>query len=380
MKVLHINCNYMSTALHQTMVEHLDTLGVESKVFAPVYSLKNAVITPRENVVACECFHKLDRVWFYGKQRKIRNALESRIAVGEFDLLHAYTLFTDGNCAYELSRKYKIPYVVAVRDTDVNVFFRYAPYLRKRGVEILKNAAAVFFLSSTYKEHVLSKYICEGLRDCIAEKSHIIPNGIDNFWLDNPYIERDCVQTQKLLEEKRVRIITVGAINKRKNPLTTLKAIDLLEKRGYNVSFTVAGGIADTRIGKELLSDMRVCYAGKLAKNELIEQYRNNDIFVMPSHRETFGLVYAEAMSQGLPVIYTKGQGFDGQFPEGVVGYHVDDRNPEDVADGIENIIKDYGEISPRCINNIHKFRWITICVTYQSIYQKVCGVHNENK
>ena len=40
-----------------------------------------------------------------------------------------------------------------------------------------------------------------------------------------------------------------------------------------------------------------------------------NDIFVMPSVTELL-LVYAEAMSQGLPVIYTRGQGFDGQFEE----------------------------------------------------------------
>ena len=29
----------------------------------------------------------------------------------------------------------------------------------------------------------------------------------------------------------------------------------------------------------------------------------------MPSKHETFGLVYAEAMTQGLPVIYTKNEG-----------------------------------------------------------------------
>ena len=44
----------------------------------------------------------------------------------------------------------------------------------------------------------------------------------------------------------------------------------------------------------------------------------------MTSLGESFGLTYAEAMSQGVPVIYSKGQGFDGQFKEGVVGYHVD--------------------------------------------------------
>ena len=374
MRVLHINANYLYTNLHQCMSRTLTERGVDNQVFVPICSGDSLVVTPDENVVVCECLRKLDRVWFYGKQRKIRKALEAEIAVGQFDILHAYTLFTDGNCAYELSKKYGVPYVVAVRDTDVNVFFRYAPYLRKRGIEILKNAAAVFFLSSTYKEYVLNKYVPEKFIDCIAEKSYIIPNGIDDFWLDNLYSERDCGRIQKQLEEKLINIIAVGTINKRKNPLTTLNAIDLLEDRGYKVKFTVAGAIADTKIGAELLSDKRVFYAGKLTKIDLIEQYRNNDIFVMPSHTETFGLVYAEAMSQSLPVIYTKGQGFDGQFPEGLVGYHVDDRNAEAVADGILKIIREYGEISTRCIDNVEKFRWMSICEKYQSIYRNICG------
>ena len=36
--------------------------------------------------------------------------------------------------------------------------------------------------------------------------------------------------------------------------------------------------------------------------------YRKSDIFTMPSFHETFGLVYVEAISQGLPIIYTKGE------------------------------------------------------------------------
>lgn len=372
MKVLHINCNYMSTALHQTMVEYLDALGVESTVFAPMYSLKNAVITPKENVVACKCFHKWDRIWFYRKQKKIRKDLEAKISVGEFDLLHAYTLFTDGNCAYTLSKKHNIPYVVAVRDTDVNTFFRYAPYLRKRGIEIMRNAAAVFFLSSAYQEQVLSKYVPESKRKSIEGKSYVIPNGIDDFWLENVHTECDIVKTQKRLKEKQTRIIFVGSICKRKNPLIILKAIDLLEKRGYKIEFTVAGGIADKRMGRVLLSDKRVYYAGKLTKNDLLEQYRNNDIFVMPSHTETFGLVYAEAMSQGLPVIYTKGQGFDGQFPDGEVGCSVDPDSAEDIADKIIYAIQNYETLSENCREKHKKFNWNSICEEYVAIYSKL--------
>ena len=147
MRVLHINCNYLGTALHQCMVEHLDHQGVENTVFAPTYGLETAVITPNENVIVKKCFRKWDRAAFYYKQNKIRKALERSVSVADFDLLHAYTLFTDGNCAYEMWKKYGVNYVVAVRNTDVNFFFRLMPHLRKRGVEILRNAKAVFFLS-----------------------------------------------------------------------------------------------------------------------------------------------------------------------------------------------------------------------------------------
>ena len=47
-------------------------------------------------------------------------------------------------------------------------------------------------------------------------------------------------------------------------------------------------------------------------KSELLGIYRSSSIFIMPSTGETFGLVYIEALSQSLPVIYTKGDGVYG--------------------------------------------------------------------
>ncbi|MBF1138813.1 MAG: glycosyltransferase, partial [[Eubacterium] sulci] len=37
---------------------------------------------------------------------------------------------------------------------------------------------------------------------------------------------------------------------------------------------------------------------------ELIEEYRKADIFALLSKTESFGIVYAEAISQGLPILY----------------------------------------------------------------------------
>lgn len=57
-------------------------------------------------------------------------------------------------------------------------------------------------------------------------------------------------------------------------------------------------------------------FCADLWKKQLREAFSISDIFVMPSKPETFGLVYVEALSQGLPILYAKGEGFDGYFDE----------------------------------------------------------------
>lgn len=89
----------------------------------------------------------------------------------------------------------------------------------------------------------------------------------------------------------------------------------------------------------------------------------------MPSLRETFGLVYAEALTQGLPVIYTKGQGFDGQFNEGEVGYSVDSEDSDDIANKVLHIMRDYEELTKKCIELCWKFDWKHITSQYVQIY-----------
>ena len=114
-----------------------------------------------------------------------------------------------------------------------------------------------------------------------------------------------------------------------------------------------------------------------MPKEKLIEQYRTHDIFVMPSFTETFGLVYAEALTQGLPVVYTKGQGFDEQFEEGTVGCHCNAFDVNDIANAIENVSMRYKEIQENCVNASLKFRWNDICEKYQLVYkglgQNIC-------
>ena len=289
-----------------------------------------------------------------------------------FDLIHAHTLFTDGNCARDIFKKYSIPYIVAIRNTDINIFFKKAFWLRRRGIQIMKDASAIIFLSPPYKKEVFFKYVPIEFASEFEKKTYIIPNGIDDYWLNNINSKKDIISVKKRIDLKKIHLIYAGEISRNKNLDLTIKAVKILQQKGYAVRYCVVGKIRDDCLYKKITKEPFVHYVEPQEKERLIGKYRDNDIFVMPSHTETFGLVYGEAMSQGLPVIYTRGQGFDGQFEEGEVGYAVDSNNAEEVVMRIIDICHNYEGMSQKCLCSVNKFRWDIIASRYAQIYEEI--------
>ena len=105
----------------------------------------------------------------------------------------------------------------------------------------------------------------------------------------------------------------------------------------------------------------------KKSKEELLSAYQGADLFIMPSLRETFGTVYLEAMTQGLPCIYTKSEGIDGWFRDGEIGKAVSPLDANQIADAIFAIQQDYAAMSARCIQRVQTFRWEAIARRYLS-------------
>lgn len=366
--ILHINANYIYSQLHKCMVEKLNLKEhTVNKVFVATYNKELGIVKTDSDVIVCECFNKWDRLFFNYKQRKILKAVEENTDVKKFNCIHAYTLFTDGNCARNLSKKYNIPYVVAVRNTDVNSFFRIMKHLRKRGVNIMLDAKAVFFLSEAYLQEVLTKYVPKKYHDTIISKTQIIPNGIDDFWLNN------APEDNKTIDKTgTVNLIYAGRIDKNKNIPTIQKAMDILNLKGYDLHLKVIGKVQDKKEFSRIQSHKNTICIPPMEKEQLIKEYRSADIFIMPSFTESFGLVYAEAMSQGLPVIYSKGQGFDGQFAEGNVGFSVDAHSPQSVAEGIEKLIKNYDAVALQVVEKAKKFNWTKLAGVYDEIYKDI--------
>lgn len=365
MKILHINSYYSAGSFYKNLYDKQKESGLNIDVYVPVSTSVDTSSLKLGDYTTISVNHgKYDRLFFHLKHVKIYKDIIKKYIITDYTLIHAHSLFSNGYIALKLKKKYGIPYVVAVRSTDINTFMKYMIHLGKLGVQIIKEAAKVIFLSEPYRDMVIEKYIPDKLKKDIYIKTAIIPNGIDDFWLSNKYARTNGVKRNS------INIIFAGQISRRKNASTTVKACEILLKKGYNVKFTVVGRVKDKTEYQVIKTRDFVNYVEYQPKEKLLDLYRKNDIFVMPSRTETFGLVYAEAMSQGLPVIYTKGQGFDGQFEEGEVGYSVPYNSPEEIADKIQGILSNYNKISQNCVMKVDKFNWSKISKDYNHIYK----------
>lgn len=301
-------------------------------------------------VVHRECFNKNDRYIYFLKQKKIVSSIEQNIDLENIELIHSHTLFNGGWAARSLFRKYGIPYIVSVRSTDINSFLKYSVF-KYVARKIVNDACGVQFLSAAYKERFIQ--LCYPAdRQIIEEKCAVIANGVEEFWLNS------IAEAKEIPDRDVISLLCVGKIDKNKNMEAVLSAADILEQKGIHARITLIGQILDEALYGRLKENDRVTLVPYLSKEELIHYYRTNDVFVMPSFHESFGRVYVEAMSQGVPVIYTRGQGFDGIFDDGEVGYAVSANDPAEIADAVVKIIDNYAEISRNCVSNCVRFDW----------------------
>ena len=81
----------------------------------------------------------------------------------------------------------------------------------------------------------------------------------------------------------------------------------------------------------------------KFTLHEMPDVYRGSDVFVLPSKNETFGQVFIEAMSCGVPVIGTKVGGIPEIISDNYNGFLVPTDDSSVLAQRIEKLLNDHG-------------------------------------
>ncbi len=369
MKVLQVATGFDFSSVYKNLFQEMVNQNIDIEVHVPRKKSDDLpeidASTLNYKTKISKEINKMDQLLYYPRIKKAVAQIEKFHDVDTFTITHAHSLLSDGGISYELFKRYKIPYIVAVRATDINKYFKYAKHLKPQALKILKNAKNIIFLSKTYKEMMYEKYFTKDNEDLI-EKSLVIPNGIDNFWHENrQYVHKEFV-------EGEINIISVGQITERKNPEMVIETTRLLTQQGFNTHLQFVGtGDLDEKISAEIKQDTNIEMLGQISdKKELWDLYMNKDVLLVPSFSETFGLVYAEAMSTGTPVIYTRGEGFDGVFAEGEVGYAVDPNDVNEIVEAVKSIKDNNEEIAQRALEASKMFNWKDIVEKYSTLYK----------
>lgn len=83
-----------------------------------------------------------------------------------------------------------------------------------------------------------------------------------------------------------------------------------------------------------------VHFLGAVSSSRVVRLYDEHDLFVMPSHFEGFGIVFAEALSRGLPCIGRDACAMPELIERGVTGDLINDDDPATLAAVVERVLR----------------------------------------
>jgi glycosyltransferase involved in cell wall biosynthesis len=366
--------------VHHALYTHLGAFGIEQIIWvslnpAQITDERDAEFQQNKNstrVIRFQKLRKIHSLFFGGKIRAIFAAIEDRLSVeiDTIDIVHARFLAKDGSIAYLLWKKYRVPYIVEIRNTDINTYYRKLWWWRPFFNKVLLNASKIIFITTAYKNRVLQKVLPKNVRLAIESKVIIICSGVNDYFLDSRYEKTD-IKTP-------TRLVCVGDINDNKNQIRVIKAITKIRKRkNIDIHFSMIGTM-DTNYTSKVKSLMEnngrwLAVISPQSNREIVHVLRHYDMYVMPSIHEAFGLSYIEALSQGLPVVYTRNEGIDGLFEEGAVGYAVNPFDINDIAEKIEKTIMNYTLLASNISTlDLDMFKWENIVNTYMNVYKQI--------
>ncbi|MFD2100203.1 glycosyltransferase family 4 protein [Flagellimonas iocasae] len=369
-KLLQISNDFADQKIYVNLVRNLSEQGFHQIVYVPL-KWKHKIDWNKDSTIEnVEYFYSyilkrslLFRLRYFNKINLVTRDVEEKIDLKKVSLVHAHFLFSDGGVAYKLKKKYGIPYVVSVRASDIFTFFGKMIHLRRFGNKIMEEAERVIFINHSYVHILEEKYLQKSFANAIKGKISIIPNAIDSKWFN--------VQLKQKERTSPFKLLYVGRIVKRKKLDIVLKAVEQLNNNSHSEYHLDVVGEGGFMLEAQKAPPENVKFHGKITSfDDLLKVYSQCHAFVMPSIKETFGLVYIESLSQGLPIIYCKNEGVDGYFEKGEVGMAVNPDSTKEIIEAVHHIELNYQELSKNAIAASRKFTWDESTEKYISIYK----------
>jgi glycosyltransferase involved in cell wall biosynthesis len=208
---------------------------------------------------------------------------------GKPDIAHAHYLFIS-SAAVVLKKKYALPLVCTEHWSRMNM-------------ENLPNG--LYRLGKgTYPfvDRVIA--VSQSLAHKIHTNFHVECTVIYNM-VDSSFFDKSCL---RIMQCEHFKFISVGHLIYPKGHDILIKAFSKANLGEYVTLSIVGAGVEEKNLRKlirQLGLTERVFLLGLKNKEEVRDLLLQSDAFVLTSRKETFGVVYIEAMAKGLPVIAT---------------------------------------------------------------------------
>ncbi len=346
MKILHIIPTYLPAYRYGGPIESVHGLnkalvsaGAEVTVYTTDIDGSESLNVPKgipvmiDGVKVFYFKHSFPRSWFYSLD--MSRALAKHAA--EFDVIHITSVFLAVSwLGARFARKFRKPYVISPRGSLMREPLGKKSLKKKIYLALiekmnLKNAAAIHFTVPAEE----GEYREAGL---LPRRAITIPNSVDLRSLGEAGGE---VFRKKfgIGPEKKI-VLSLGRLNWKKGFDTLVPAFAEVAKAVPSAILVIAGG--DDEQYKKVITQMieenglreRVIFAGPISRDQKSSAYAASDVFVLPSYSENFGMVVAEAMGFGLPVVVTNGVGISNFVTEASAGLVVR-KDPAELASAL---------------------------------------------
>jgi len=238
-------------------------------------------------------------------------------------------------------------------------FLRLLPKRHSAGagqkIEDLSMAVAAQFYSVAQVLFAPNPELCALLERTTGRSCHLMPRGVDAE-LFHP------AKRNRNPEDRDLVLGFVGRLSVEKNVALLAQVQNELERMGVtNFRFLIVGhgGLQDWL--RERLP--RAEFTGVLKGEALAEAYASMDLFVFPSHTDTFGNVVLEALASGVPAIVTPDGGPRTIVHDGVTGRVVSDA---DFASAVAAVLAD----PARHAQMRHAARSYALTASWDSVFE----------
>lgn len=274
------------------------------------------------------------------------------------DIIHLHGAAMRGKWVEKLAAYWNIPYVVTEHTGPWSTISD-RPRVFARAKRILENAATVLPVSN----HLKQEMIDSGVK---AKRWEVFGNPVDTEFFS--------LRKAGLTSSRN--ILFLGRLDDFKGGLRTLKAFHNVADRIPGYRLTIAGigqesEVISKYIADNELSDRVEFLNESFSREEMKALFHQASFLVFPSLFESFGLVAAEAMATGLPVIITNRTG-PKDFTNPNVGIAVNPETIEEIGDAMVRMV---GEVEDFSSADIRGF--IDQKFGFEKYSQQVLGCYN---